>query len=728
MVDTRDKTAGAAAILHQFICENPIHERNAAKRVLAEVVRAWPGDAHRLWWKWFSEASISLGLRAKVLDCTPGEAVDLVRNHAQIICYREDPENNKDFEWLGVLGSSKRRYEVLISAENDCSRVMCHRELRRTLAGYAVNGTIRCAVMQPVDAELSSNSSTGSPQVKSNGKVATLTPFARLLQLLKPETPDLSLVLLFALVVSILMLATPIAVEALVNTVAFGRFVQPIVILAVILLTFLGFEAALRALQTYVVEIVQRRLFARVAGDLAFRLPRADAESLDGKYVPELVNRFFDVVSVQKVAAQLLLEGIGLVLSALIGMALLGFYHPWLLGFDLILITAIGVIIFVLGRGAVGSAVNESKHKYHMAQWLEDIARCPTAFRNDGGADFSLERADHLINGYLIARKSHFRIVLRQIMFALGLQAVASTVLLGLGGWLVVSGELTLGQLVAAELIVTVIVGSFAKIGKYVESFYDLLASVDKLGVLFDIPTERQDGMLAVDRTLPAKVELNAVRYQWSSGQTAVRSLSAKFRAGESVAILGESGSGKSTLIDLMFGIRRPTTGFLTIDGFDPRDLRPDVLRDRVSLVRDAEVFHATILENVHLHRDDVTTTEVRQVLDDLGLLEPILRFKDGCDTILSSDGKPLSTTQSRMLGIARAAIGRPGLLLVDGTLDSLGDNDLERCLGFLLRTDQPWTLMVTTSRKDIAQRFDRTLFLTQNPLISPVPGMEGRF
>jgi ABC-type bacteriocin/lantibiotic exporter with double-glycine peptidase domain len=94
--------------------------------------------------------------------------------------------------------------------------------------------------------------------------------------------------------------------------------------------------------------------------------------------------------------------------------------------------------------------------------------------RYEGSAQFALERADHLIFDYLTARASHFRILMRQIVFALGMQAVASTVLLGLGGWLVISAQLTLGQLVAAELIVAVIVGSFAKLGKHMESFYDV--------------------------------------------------------------------------------------------------------------------------------------------------------------------------------------------------------------------------------------------------------------
>ncbi len=704
MPTLKSTTAGAVSILEYLTSDDPVHERNASKRVLAEVTAVWPGDARYLWWKWFAEASISLGLRAKTLDCTLDQACEMAADQAQLVLYRDGDETTPDGEWLAVMAKSRRRYQVLVAGDHDVTKKLSAAALREALAQFANDGQIRCVVMQPTESAVSSG---------YGGNDHRLTPFERLRRLVQPELSDIWIVVVFAFVVATLMLATPIAVEALVNTVAFGRFLQPIVVLALILLTFLGFQGATRALQTYVVEIIQRRFFARVAGDLAFRLPRTETEAIDGEYLPEVVNRFFDVVTVQKVTAQLLLDGLGLALSTFIGMAVLGFYHPWLLGFDLFLLAAIAIIIFVLGRGAVASAIKESKHKYYMASWLEDIARCPTAFRNDGGAEFALERADRLIHEYLSARSKHFRIVMRQVIFALALQAVASTVLLGLGGWLVVRGELTLGQLVAAELIVTVIVGSFAKFGKHMESFYDLLASVDKLGVLFDMNTERQDGMLALDDNGPAGVELHALSYSWPGEPAVINSVSEELEPGARAVLFGDAGAGKSTLLELICGLRTPTAGHLMIDGFDPRDLRPDILRSRIGMSRGHDPFQATVEENVHLHREGVTATDVRDVLSGVGLLNAVLRMKDGCSTMLTSDGSPLSESQCRLLGIARAAIGQPGLLVIDGTLDALGPSDLENCLEFLLDENRPWTLIVATARADIAARFSKTISLT---------------
>ncbi|WP_145423650.1 peptidase domain-containing ABC transporter [Symmachiella dynata] len=683
-----EKIAGGAWILEQFTHSNPVHERNAARRVLSEVMRAWPGDVHRLWWKWFNEAAKSLGLRARTMDCTVEEALALVEDGARLVTYRDEPKS----EWLAVLGKSRRRIQMASAAQTVQEKRISVRSLKRSLTSLAKDGKIRCIVLEP---------QTGEHPVGG----AHIAPLDRLRHLMLPEWSDLWIVLVFAFVVGLLMLATPIAIEALVNTVAFGRFLQPVVVLALILFTFLGFLAAVRALQTYVVEIIQRRLFARVAADLAYRLPRVETEATDGHYVPELVNRFFDIVTVQKVAAQLLLDGLGLILTAVIGMAVLAFYHPWLLGFDIVLLASIAFIILVLGRGAIASSVKESKHKYYMAAWLEDIARCPSTFRNDGGTEFALERADRFIHEYLSARKSHFRILMRQILFALGLQAVASTVLLGIGGWLVINGELTLGQLVAAELIVTMIVGAFAKLGKHMESFYDLLASVDKLGVLFDLPIERQSGMLGVGQQGPIDVHVNAVSYAWPGRPAVVDSVSVKIPPATSFGIFGPSNSGKSTLVDLIGGLRSPTAGHLTLDGFDPSDLRPDVFRERVAIVRNNEVFHATIDENVHLHREDVSSNDVRETLQHLGLLEPILELDESRETAMSSSGAPLTENQCRLLTIARAVVGRPGLLLIDGVLDALPDEELELVLDFLLAPEQPWTIIIATGRESLARR-----------------------
>lgn len=542
-------------------------------------------------------------------------------------------------------------------------------------------------------------------------------PFERLMRLLRPEWNDVWLILIFAFFAGVLNLSTPIAVEALVNTVAFGRLLQPVVILATILFAFLAFAAVMKAMQSYVAEIIQRRLFTRISADLAYRLPRVDHSRLGATYAPELVNRFLDVVTLQKVVASLLLDGVSIVLATLVGMTVLAFYHPWLLGFDVLLLALVSTGLYVLGRGAVSSGITESKMKYKLTSWYEDIVRCEVGFKT-GGEEFAIDRANQITAGYLNARRSHFTILFRQIVFVLALQAIAGTILLGAGGWLVIQGQLSLGQLVAAELIVTTILASVAKLGKHLEGFYDALASIDKLGVLFDLQIERHDGVMSlsaggrdgsrVHAKGPAAVSFVKLGLPGVSGKP----LSDHVVPGERVAIAGPSGSGKSQLMRVLYGLSSAASGHVEIDGADPSDVRPDLLRITIGLAGDPETFEGTIADNVRVGRPDVSTADARWALEEVGLLDDVLRLPDGIDTKINASGMPLSSTQLRLLSLARGMAGRPSLLLVDSLIDGLPDADADRIVAALCRPVHEWTLLVATGRRDIADRFDRTLSL----------------
>lgn len=669
-------------------------------RTFQELSRSWSDNPEEQWWHWVSETVEMLGVKSHIIDCTPQEAADLAFQDVTLVTYQHENDN----PWIVIRSNKRKIYETCFTndevTENRINRTLLYKILNSRTSRE--DQLLRLVVIE-----------NPSGDIHSRENHQTLKPFKRLLQLLKPEWPDIWLIMVFAFVAGLLMLATPIAVESLVNTVAFGRLLQPVVMLALILFLFLGFMAAVRALQTYVVEIIQRRLFTRIAGDLAFRLSRTDNNAIEGQYLPEKVNRFFDVVTVQKVSSQLLLDGIALILNAIVGMAVLAFYHPWLLGFDLILLGCIGFLIFVLGHGATKSAVKESKNKYYMAEWLEEIVRCKATFKNEGGAEFAVTRADGLINQYLTARKHHFQILMRQILFALGLQAFASTILLGLGGWLVISGELTLGQLVAAELIVAVIVGAFAKLGKHMESFYDLLAAMDKLGQLFDLPIQKQIGLIHTDNQAGMEVNLHNLTFKYSPQFPLINDLDLQVPAGSSLAISGGTGSGKSSLIDLIIGMRQPNQGYITLNGVRPADYHPDAFQKKVAYLKEAEIFKGTIAENLHFHRDSVTDSDSQEVLTAFGLHELIMEFPQGYETKLNSEGYPLSQTQTVMITLARAIVGKPSLILLDGTLDSLSDEDADRVLSYLLSETHDWTTIITTGQQRIASQCDHSVSLS---------------
>jgi ABC-type bacteriocin/lantibiotic exporter with double-glycine peptidase domain len=549
-----------------------------------------------------------------------------------------------------------------------------------------------------------------------------MSPWQRLLFILRPESTDIGVVALFSAVVGLLALASPIAVEALVNTVAFGRFLQPVVVLSLILLTFLAFAATLRVMQAYISEIIQRRIFVRVVSDLAYRLPRVQRSAFDSLHGPELMNRFFDVMTVQKTAATLVLDGIAMALQTIIGMLVLAFYHPYLLGFDLFLLGCLAVIVFALGRGAVRTAIEESYAKYDVAAWLEELAGSTVAFRSNGGARRAWDVADGLATEYVRARRRHFRVLIRQVVFAVGLQAVGGALLLGLGGWLVVNGQLTLGQLVAAELIVSVILGSFAKLGKQLESFYDLLAAVDKVGHLFDLPVERATGRALESDEGAAGVCGKRISFTFDAGNQVLSDVSFDIAPGELVAITGPPGSGKSLLLDLMYGARIPTHGRLEIDGHDMRSLHLASLRRHISLIRDREVFTGSIIDNVQLDNESMGLNRVRAALQEVGLWDELQDLPQGLDTQLNPAGQPLSDGQIRRLVLARGFALRPRLLLVDGVLDAFPSSLLPRTMEALRGLAGRCTVVIVTGRDEVASGCSRSIVLgPHSPVSKPL-------
>lgn len=536
-----------------------------------------------------------------------------------------------------------------------------------------------------------------------------LTPWQQYARLLRPEAADLRTIVVYGAASAVLTLGVPLTVDALISNITFGTLLTPLVVLVAVLLGCLLLQGLLGALQAWIAEVVERRIFVRVVGDLAWRLPRVDVRAFDRTHGPELVNRFFDTVTVQKSSSKLFLEVTNIVLTTSVGMTVLAFYHPFLLVFVLALLAAIALLVFVFGAGGVRTAVDESAAKYEVAKWLQELARHTTAFCTQGGADFARRRAERLAGDYIQARRRHFRVLFRQICSALGLQVLASTAVLAIGGWLVIDQQLTPGQLVASELIVTAVVANITKLGTVLESWYDVCAASGKLGHLIDLPLERQSGASPALTGSGVELELREVRCSSEVGHD-VGDLSLKVAPGERVALIGPAGGDASLLLDVLYGLRQPVAGHVTVDGLDLRQLRLDRTRDQFALVHGTEIVEGTLLDNLSFGREDVSATEVRDALRDVGLWDEVLALPDGLETRLATGGQPLTPSQASQLMLARAVLGEPRLLLLDGALDKLTPSLRRRVIAHLFDERHEWTMLVATNQPDVIDACDRTL------------------
>jgi ABC-type bacteriocin/lantibiotic exporter with double-glycine peptidase domain len=691
------------------------------RRAFTEAMLSWPGSPEQQWWKWMVECGRSMGYAVRALDAPIRDVSDLLRHGAAVATWSHSATGDCQ---MAVVNRSVRRKVLLHELpQSTGGRWVFQRELTRVLGDSHAGEMRRWVVLDPMadDVPLA----TEAMHAENHHGHAHVQPWVRLWDFLQPERSDMGIVAILAMVIGMLTLATPIAVEALVNTVSFGTLLQPLIVLSIILLTFLAFAAGLRFLEKFVVELIQRRLFARVVARLAWQLPRVRRQT--SELSAELVNRFFDVVTLQKMLAQLLLDGLTVILTVGLGMIVLAFYHPWLLAFDVSLLVLLVINVFVLSRGAVRTSIEESRGKYAVAAWLETLADCPLAFKSGGVAEFALTRADRLTADYLVARQSHFRVLMRHIFSGLALEAFASAVLLGLGGFLVIQGQMTLGQLVAAELIVNLILQAVAKFDKHLEAYYDLVTSMDKLGHLFDLSVEPASGVMHVGGTGPARLSIRQLTFGHEGEPPILQGVTLDVAPGEIVAVTGPTGCGKSTLLDLIFRLKECGSGHIVLDDVDVSDLRVDVLRQHVGLARGLEVIEGNLAENVHLYRPEVSPAVVREALQRVGLValrgsdDPVESHTDApvqgtrswsLQTRLTPRGGPLSENQVRRLMLARALAVRSRLLLIDGLLDAMSDNEARSLIGELRQSTDSCTFLIATSRETITEMCDRTLTL----------------
>ncbi len=539
------------------------------------------------------------------------------------------------------------------------------------------------------------------------------------------EKKDIGVAVVYSLIMGLLYLIVPITAQALFNNVAFGTLIQPVVVLTALALGLLLFSAVFNLLQVYVVEIIQRRIFTRVSMAMGRLLPKLQDELRDEAHPSNWVHRFFEITTIQKAFAYLLVDGLSVAMQMVIGMALLAVYHPLLLAFDLALMALLVLIIFGLGGGAIRASIQESKAKLAVAGWLQEITESPIAFKSMAGSNYAVSRTDDLTAGYIKKRRSHFNILFRQIAGSLGLQALATATLLGVGGYLVIQGQLTLGQLVAAEIVMGAVAAGMSKLGKHLESFYDLVASTDKLGYLFTLPSEDdfiEEKIVSDESTKHSSEQNDGPLLQFRklkiarlhADQLILQNSNWILQRGVHTALFENDKSSKRALTNSILGLRRPTAGAIEVKGVDLRDWSPFELREKVILIRDIELFPGSILDNITLDRPEVNQAKAREVLERVGLTEDIPQLPDGWRTELTGRYHPLSSSQAWKLVFARALVSEPDLLVIEDALDALDDLTLEQILSAIQVTAETtgMTVFTLTHEPDVADKFTRKLAL----------------
>jgi putative ABC transport system ATP-binding protein len=534
------------------------------------------------------------------------------------------------------------------------------------------------------------------------------SPITRLINFLKLEKQDLKILPVLIFGYGLISIATPVSVQALVNIVTMGAVLQPLFVISLILFLLLLLSGALYVFESYIVELIQRRIFIRTAVQASENSRNVDVNFYDKENPVEILNRFFDVSILQKSAATLLTVGLTSLLQIIIGSLILLFYSSL---FSIFIFIVLALLIFVtrsLGRHATETAIQESKLKFEMASWLQAVAKNMHLFKFYDGKQRVMKKTNAIMGGYLLKRSMHFGILQWQNISAGIIYAAGGTGLLALGGSLVIKGEINLGQFVAAELIIFGVLTGIVRLISYLEYFYDLLAAFDKVGVIEDLPQER-NGTHLIEKNDFNSLELIDLEFKYNDFVKPLNKLNFELSTGKSLAILGNPGTGKSTLIKIITKLITPDAGNIKVGKLDLRQIENNSFRNMIGLAANIDIAPGTIYENISLGRN-ISTQEINNIIDELGITKEFSRFPDGTDTFINESGSPLSSNQLKRLMIARATVGKPNLILIDGLLDDLNETELKAAINMLQKHQQECMLIVTTRFESIAKHFDNTL------------------
>lgn len=530
--------------------------------------------------------------------------------------------------------------------------------------------------------------------------------FANFALLLAPERNYYVLAVVYGIGIGVLSLAVPISVQMLVNTIAYTALTAPLVVLSLTLFGLLLASGLLNALRIHLMDLFGRRFYARMVSEIAVRSVFALNPFFQDYSKGALFNRYFDIIIVQKTVPNLLVGGFTVVLQAAVGFVLVSLYHPLFLAFNLVIILCIWFIWLVWGGRAIKSAVEVSNKKHATAAWLEGLAASNGFFKSERHIAEAFSRTDAVTAEYIDRHIRHFRHHFAQTLGFLFLYAAASAGLLGLGGWLVIQGELSLGQLVAAELVLSVVFFGLSQLGIYLAYFYELCAALDELSLFYDVDQEAPP-----EAALPYEGDA-AVEFVDARGDARglITTLSFAIPSGARVLGVAEAHGVQREVTNFLKRHIRPSGGYVTLGGNDIMDIPAHELRQQVIVLDRPNTVEMTIREYLHLSGDGASSARILSALNTVGLNAAVSRLEEGLDTRVAATGWPLTITETMQLKLAAAIIAQPRVLVLGQLFDTMTDESLRRSLDVLQEETLTTVLYFSSRPRELG--FDHYLYL----------------
>ncbi len=550
-----------------------------------------------------------------------------------------------------------------------------------------------------------------------------MTPLQRYFKLLLLDKKDVYQIIFYAIFAGLVSLSLPLGIQAIINFIQSGRVTVSWVVLVVFVVIGVALVGILSLMQLRITENLQQKIFVRSSFEFAARLPRIRFEELYDSYPPELANRFFDTMTIQKGTSKLLIDFSAALLQILFGIILLSFYHPYFIMLGFLLLVLLYLIFKYSYFIGLENSLKVSKYKYKVAGWLQEMARNNYSFRKERNYDFALQKNDKFASEYLNYRESLFNVLKRQFSHLIVFKIIITASLLTIGGYLVISQEMNIGQFVAAEIIILLVINSVEKIILGLETLYDVLTAVEKIGLVTDLTMEEDTNYEANKcfHAITLTTENLSIQFP-GAAKKILDNINIKIDQGERVFIEGKNGSGKTTLIRILSGLLQSSEGAFYINDDTFRKINLKQYRSQIGNIIHSETpFEGTILDNIIFNNPDCSDEDLKWALDGVQLTPYIKSLPKGLETQIFPEGQQLSSSNAQKILLARSIINKPKVLFYEDPTDAMDEKVANEIIDFITSDINKWTIIVSSKNPYWKTKCNRFLTMEKGQIISDI-------
>ncbi len=523
----------------------------------------------------------------------------------------------------------------------------------------------------------------------------------KLHNLIMTDKKDVTSVYFFAIVGGLISLSLPLGIQTIINFVIANTLSTSVVMLIIIVIGGVFLNGFVQVRQSQVIERIRQKIFTRYTLEFSHKIPKLNLEEMDNYYLPEVVNRFFDIKALAKSIEKLLVEIPTSIIQILLGLILLSFYHPLFIGFGAFVLIVLVIIITLTSPKGFHTNMQSSDYKYKTAGWLQEIARGAKTFRYSKGTSLHMQKTDELVSEFLESRTAHFKILTTQYWSLILFKILIVGTMLIAGTWLLLNQQINVGQFIAVDIVIILIISSVEKLIATMDNVYDSLTSIEKLAKIVDRKIE-SSGNLIFDKTSGCAIDFVDVNFSYPDGSKALADTDFEITSNEVICIKGKSGAGRSTILRLLTAAYPSFEGSILLNKIPIGNYNLNSLRAQTGIMlHDQDIFKGTILENLTMGSVDISMKEITDMADKIGFTEFIMANKNGYDTLLDPMGKRLSNNVKQNIKLLRALLGKPTLILLEEPLRHLSTIQEKIMMDYLINESNA-TVIIISNDKDI--------------------------